>query len=106
MLLFQNITYKRGMVVSGSLLGSYVHTNGSYGALVTMGAPGGDAKVQELANKIAQHVVAMDPDTVATLDGQAFLFDTSKTVKDIVKPNTVAAFVRWGNGTENVAHRK
>jgi translation elongation factor EF-Ts len=109
----QNITFRRAVAVNAQdgFVGAYLHNNGSYGALVSL-APAGTAPlpaaVSAVADLVAQHVVAMDPPTVAELSDQPYLFDSGKKVADVIKaessalgaPAVLTGFVRWGGGKE------
>lgn len=117
----QNVTFKRAIAINaisqGSLLGNYLHNNGSYGAIVCLAPKDANGTLPlpnsaaALADKIAQHVVALDPDTLATLASQPFVFDGSRNVGAIIEqeskalgvPARIAAFVRWGGGKEVLA---
>ena len=120
--LSQNITFKRAAVLnngvlSGSIVGSYLHNNGSYGALVCLAPTAATplpAGFAQLANNIAQHVVALDPDSTTVLGEQAYVFDGSRKVADMIRaessalgvPAFVAGFVRFGGGKEVFATKQ
>eukprot|EP00730_Choanoeca_flexa_P000038 TRINITY_DN10016_c0_g1_i1.p1 TRINITY_DN10016_c0_g1~~TRINITY_DN10016_c0_g1_i1.p1 ORF type:complete len:271 (+),score=66.44 TRINITY_DN10016_c0_g1_i1:111-923(+) len=87
----------------GAVFGSYIH-NGAYGAIVmaTGEASGNEA---DALNKIAQHVVAMDPsgesreETISNLVDMDYLLDASIKVGDFFKTNcpnmTLMNVMRW-----------
>lgn len=110
------------MATQGAVVGGYVHNNGSYAALVTLEAtPPLSAEkldaVVALSHSIAQHVVAMDPDSTLTgprtpeaavkaLMVQPYVLDAKATVAALLKRAgktagsklVVADFVRWACG--------
>lgn len=59
----ENIGYRRGVVVDGGVVGSYVHSNNRIAVLVQL--EGGSA---ELAREIAMHVAAVNPRVVSPAD--------------------------------------
>jgi len=106
---------------TAGVLGRYIHNKGTFGCAVGLGgdADGGDANVA-LANKVAQHIVAMDPGSTYGFSGSTahaegiaavldapFLFDPSVAVGDMLAIEAEAgsnlkleSFVRWGVADE------
>lgn len=92
-----------------SVVGGYVHNNGSYAAVVALnGGDPTDSKIQELANQVAQHIVAMDPnpdsavggaDGVKELLSQPYLMEQSADLAAVLKRHneslSVSNFIRW-----------
>lgn len=69
------------------VIAAYVHS-GRIGALVDLSSEtdfvSRNPAFQELANEIAKQVAAMAPATVDDLLAQAYIRDSSKTIKDLV----------------------
>ena len=104
------------MKIGSGVIGTYTHNHGAYAALVALECPAtaaGEASVQTFANRVAQHLVAVDPEAegaagVAALYEASFLFDETVTVKQAVEAESAQAtgdasafqlsFVRWGPG--------
>lgn len=101
----ENITVRRvaEYAVSGNgVVGHYTHGVGTYVALVGLEGGGDGATAAQLANKLAQQVVAVDPGEggVQALLSSPYLFDGARTVNDVVAAEapgaTVSGYLRWG----------
>lgn len=104
------------MKTRGGVIGTYTHNHGAYAALVALECPAaaaGETSVLTFANRLAQHLVAVDPEAegdagLAALYGASYLFDESVTVQQAVEAASEQAtgdpsafqlsFVRWGPG--------
>ena len=107
------------------VVGAYVHTFGSYGAIVEVQSkdpavpldPTKTPQLQEFCAKIAQHIVAQDPGELAAdglkkLSKQQYVFDPSMNIGQfVVKTSklhgqglTIASYLRWKNGAGFWAH--
>ena len=102
-------------------MGSYLHNNGSYAAMVILSnaaiaSPSHQEAVRKLGDQLAQHIVAMDPDgdlqprtpeaAVKALLAQPYVFNSARSVGDVVAGENKALgqavqivdYVRWGCG--------
>ena len=72
---------------------SYIHGNGRMGSLVKIGCEtdfvAQNAEFEKLGNEVAMQVTAMAPESIEALLEQAYIRDSSKTIKDLVT-DTVA----------------
>jgi elongation factor Ts len=97
------VAKKSGREAKEGVVASYIHAGGRKGALVEVASEtdfvARSAEFQKLAQEIAMQVAAMSPQTVDDLLGQAYIRDSSKTIKDLV--TTLAASVG-----ENVSVRR
>mgnify|MGYP005988096377 CR=1 FL=1 len=71
----ENISARRAELVSGDVVGSYVHSNNRIGALVVL--KGGNV---ELAKDIAMHVTAVNPRVLAPADMPEAELDAEKAI--------------------------
>ena len=110
--------------MQSTIVGGYLHNYGSHAALLAL-APQTDApltaaskaSLKQFAQRLAQHVVALDPDSflsagrtpsaaVDVLLGQAYVFNSSVSVASMLQqeskslgcPIKIVDFVRWGCG--------
>ncbi len=110
---------RRAVTVSAPIVGGYLHDNANYAAIVALEtspplAASALGDIATIGNRIAQHVVAMDPEgsaranssraeVVEALLKQNFVLDASRTVADVLAAAGKAAacsvrvmdFVRW-----------
>eukprot|EP00049_Salpingoeca_infusionum_P013563 m.252926 g.252926 ORF g.252926 m.252926 type:complete len:271 (-) comp15478_c1_seq1:4213-5025(-) len=77
-----------------NVLGTYAHV-GKYAACVCLDTSD-KGKASEVSNRVAQHIVAMDPPSTEELLSQPFVLDSSKTVADVLgSDTTIVSFQRW-----------
>jgi elongation factor Ts len=97
------VAKKSGREANEGTVASYIHAGGRVGALVLISSEtdfvSRGEEFQKLAREIAMQVASMNPKDVDTLLGQAYIRDSSKTIKDLV--TALAASVG-----ENVSVRK
>jgi len=97
------VAKKSGREAKEGIIASYIHAGGRKGALVEIASEtdfvARSAEFQKLAAEVAMQVAAMSPKTVDELLDQAYIRDSSKTIKDLV--TTLAASVG-----ENVSVRR
>jgi len=97
------VAKKSGREAKEGVIASYIHAGGRKGALVEIASEtdfvARSAEFQKLAQEVAMQVAAMSPKTVDELLDQAYIRDSSKTIKDLV--TTLAASVG-----ENVSVRR
>jgi len=97
------VAKKSGREAKEGVIASYIHAGGRKGALVEIASEtdfvARSAEFQKLAQEVAMQVAAMSPKTVDELLEQAYIRDSSKTIKDLV--TTLAASVG-----ENVSVRR
>ena len=97
------VAKKSGREAKEGVVASYIHAGGRKGALVEIASEtdfvARSPEFQKLAQEIAMQVAAMSPKTVDDLLEQAYIRDSSKTIKDLV--TTLAASVG-----ENVSVRR
>jgi elongation factor Ts len=97
------VAKKSGREAKEGVVASYIHAGGRKGALVEIASEtdfvARSAEFQKLAQEVAMQVAAMSPRTIDELLGQAYIRDSSKTIKDLV--TTLAASVG-----ENVSVRR
>jgi elongation factor Ts len=97
------VAKKSGREAKEGVVASYIHAGGRKGALVEVASEtdfvARSAEFQRLAQEVAMQVAAMSPKTVDELLAQAYIRDSSKTIKDLV--TTLAASVG-----ENVSVRR
>jgi elongation factor Ts len=97
------VAKKSGREAKEGVVASYIHAGGRKGALVEVASEtdfvARSAEFQKLAQEVAMQVAAMSPKTVDDLLAQAYIRDSSKTIKDLV--TTLAASVG-----ENVSVRR
>ncbi len=71
--------------IAAGIVGSYVHSNGTSGALVLLGCEtdfvANNDEFKALARDLAMHACAMMPETVEDMLAQPFVKDGEKTVK-------------------------
>ena len=104
----ENISVRRvaEYAVSSGVIGHYTHGVGTYVALVGLAGGGDGAAASQLADKLAQQVVAVDPGEggVEALLASPYLFDSERTVGDVVAAEapdaTVTGYLRWGISDE------
>jgi len=120
----ENIQLQRGCTIeleSSGILGRYIHNHGTFGCAVGLGSVadcGGNGESNvALANKVAQHIVAMDPgfsygisggdmhsEGIAAVLDAPFLFDPNVAVGDMLAIEAadfqLESFVRWGVADE------
>lgn len=79
---------------------SYIHANGTVGAMVELLCEtdfvGKNPEFQQIAYDIAMHISAMRPENVEELLKQDFIKDTSKTIEDLIN----GAVQKFGERTE------
>jgi len=97
------VAKKSGREANEGTVASYIHAGGRVGALVLISSEtdfvSRSEEFQKLAREVAMQVASMDPKDLETLLGQAYIRDSSKTIKDLV--TALAASVG-----ENVTVRK
>ena len=97
------VAKKSGREAKEGIIASYIHAGGRKGALVEIASEtdfvARSTEFQKLAAEVAMQVAAMSPKTVDELLDQAYIRDSSKTIKDLV--TTLAASVG-----ENVSVRR
>ena len=97
------VAKKSGREAKEGVVASYIHAGGRKGALVEIASEtdfvARSPEFQKLAQEVAMQVAAMSPKTVDELLAQAYIRDSSKTIKDLV--TTLAASVG-----ENVSVRR
>ncbi len=80
---------KSDRALKAGLIGAYIHAGGSMGALVKLSCEtdfvAKNPEFNELAQELAMHVAAMDPQTVAELMEQPFVKTPQISVSDLVK---------------------
>lgn len=94
-------------------IASYVHMNNKVAALVEILCEtdfvAKNEEFQKMANDVAMHVVAMNPENVEALLKDEFVKDPSKTIEELVKGVSgkigerfvINRFVRYEVGEEN-----
>lgn len=86
------VAKKSGRTLGAGVIGQYVHTGGSLGALVELDCEtdfvAKTAEFQQLAADLAMHVAAFQPSDVTTLLEQPFVKDQTRTVTEILKDYT------------------
>jgi elongation factor Ts len=97
------VAKKSGREANEGTVSSYIHAGGRVGAIVLISSEtdfvSRSEEFQKLAREVAMQVASMNPKDVDTLLGQAYIRDSSKTIKDLV--TALAASVG-----ENVSVRK
>jgi elongation factor Ts len=97
------VAKKSGREAKEGIVAAYVHAGGKIGVIVEVASEtdfvARSADFQKLAQEVAMQVAAMNPADVDALLGQAYIRDSTKTVKDLV--TTLAAAVG-----ENVSIRR
>lgn len=88
----ENVQVKRALVVdapSGGMIGTYAHFNKKAGAMICVeldGADAGNAELQQAANDVCMHAVAMRPVALNRSDVPADLVEKEKEVfRDQIK---------------------
>jgi elongation factor Ts len=98
-----SVAKKSGREAKEGTVASYIHANGRVGAIVEIASEtdfvARSDEFQKLAQEVAMQIAAMAPADLDTLLDQAYIRDTSKTIKDLV--TTLAASVG-----ENVSVRR
>lgn len=79
---------KAGRVVGAGLVETYVHGGGKVGAIVEVNCEtdfvARTDEFKNLAHELAMQVAAMDPADVEELEGQDYIRESGKKVKDLV----------------------
>jgi elongation factor Ts len=83
-----SVAKKSGREAKEGTVASYIHANGRVGAIVEIASEtdfvARSDEFQKLAQEVAMQIAAMAPADLDTLLGQAYIRDTSKTIKDLV----------------------
>jgi elongation factor Ts len=83
-----SVAKKSGREAKEGTVASYIHANGRVGAIVEIASEtdfvARSEEFQKLAQEVAMQIAAMAPADLDTLLGQAYIRDTSKTIKDLV----------------------